>query len=142
MLCICMPPFLYVCKPEFSKRCLQEPSKHSHRAIHSAACFTRNYENRKVSICARICVSLTRRAFLSDRAYVKFLDDLHVHYHTEIVDLRPRDKKWQHKAKKLLGDVQSLLVVNKKLLDFLEETRDAGGDIGLVRTSTSSEGKK
>ena len=69
---------------------------------------------------------------LHGRAYVKCLDDLRVHYHTEIVALRPKDKKWQEKVKNMLGDVESLLGVNQKLLNLLQETRDEGGDIGLA----------
>ena len=57
-----------------------------------------------------------------------------MHYHTEIVALRPKDKKWQDRVKNMLGDVQSLLGVNQNLLNLLQETRDAGGDIGLAST--------
>ena len=70
---------------------------------------------------------------MSDRLYVKSLDDLRVHYQTEIAALRPRDKKWQKKTQKMFGDVQSLLNLNQKILNMLEETRDNGGDISLVR---------
>ena len=70
---------------------------------------------------------------MSSRAYVKSLDDLRVHYQTEMVALRPRDKKWQNKTQKMFGDVQSLLNVNQELLDMLEETRDNDGDMSLVR---------
>ena len=49
-----------------------------------------------------------------------------------LATLAPWIKKWQVRGKKMLGDVQSLLGVNQKLLNLLQETIDAGGDIGLV----------